>query len=110
MNDRDRLHLLRINNELALIKKNTKNINKNEFIQDDFIQHGIMMALINIGECVLRLSNDFKSDYTDIPWDDIKALRNIAAHDYWNLTMRHIWDTLQTDIPILYKFISQFDL
>ncbi|AUD07302.1 HepT-like ribonuclease domain-containing protein [Spirosoma pollinicola] len=35
-----------------------------------------------MGEQVNRISDDTKQRYPHIPWQTIKALRNVVAHDY----------------------------
>jgi uncharacterized protein with HEPN domain len=38
------------------------------------------MCIIQIGEYVGRLSEDFKDTNDNIPWKRIKGMRNIATH------------------------------
>lgn len=36
-----------------------------------------------------------------IPWRLIKGMRNLHAHDYENVDMEIVWNTLIEDIPAL---------
>ena len=101
MSKRDGVHIERIKAELGFIKRALKGKNKQTFLKDEIIQHAISMSLINIGECANRLSDDFKNKHADIEWVQIVAVRNIAAHGYWQLNMEQIWQAIEEDIPIL---------
>ena len=43
-------------------------------------------------------------DRTNI--ERIIAVRNIAAHGYWQLDMQQIWQAVEEDIPTLDEFVS----
>lgn len=59
------------------------------------------MTLINIGELARLLSDKLKNSEKDIPFNEIIATRNIAAHGYFALNFEYVWDTIKVDIPDL---------
>lgn len=59
------------------------------------------MCIIQIGELVGRLSDEFVEEYNDIPWHAIKGMRNLHAHDYENVDLENVWNSLIKDIPEL---------
>jgi len=59
------------------------------------------MALITIGECAKHLSGKFKDEHYEKEWTKIIAVRNIAAHGYWQLNMTQIWKAIETDNPAI---------
>ena len=71
------------------------------FVGDEKTKRATCMTLINIGELVKTLSEDFKQANPDIPWRAISGLRDVTAHRYQTLRMEDIWTTAQTDIPAL---------
>ena len=58
------------------------------------------MSILQIGEPVGKLSNDFKSKNSKMPWWDIKAMRNIAVHN-GEIDIDILWETAINDIPLL---------
>lgn len=64
-------------------------------------------CMLQIGELAKHLSKDFTEYYTEIPWKDVKALRNRIAHDYKNTDFDIFWVTLTEDIPILETFCNK---
>ncbi len=78
-----------------------------KFQEDDFFRAGICMYILQIGELVTHLSDDFKKQYSAIPWVQIKAMRNIAAHRYGTINMSSTWETIHSDIPELSAFCDK---
>ena len=66
-------------------------------------QYSCNMCIIQIGELVGRLSEQFISEHTEIPWHAIKAMRNLHAHDYERVDFEIVWETLTKEIPDLKK-------
>ena len=58
-------------------------------------------CVIQIGELITRLSEDFKIQHEEISWNSIKGLRNIHAHDYESVNFEYMWKILTDDIPEL---------
>lgn len=59
------------------------------------------MTLINIGELVKNLSEEFELEYPVIPWPSITRMRDITAHKYQTLRMGDVWVTVKEEIPML---------
>lgn len=77
------------------------------FINDPDYRDVIKMNLFQIGEMVNTLSEECKESMQQIPWHQIYGLRNVIGHGYDKINEERIWDTVQTDIPKLYKEISK---
>jgi uncharacterized protein with HEPN domain len=79
------------------------------FKSDDAFYSSISMRLMQIGEHARGLSNDFSSQTQgEIPWQQIKAMRNLFAHEYDDMLPRKIWDTAVDDIPVLQAFCEKY--
>jgi uncharacterized protein with HEPN domain len=105
VSERDRANIERIADELRYIKSVTGKTSQQEFLRDETLQRALSMSLLTIGECANRLSDDFKDRHPQIEWVQIVAVRNIAAHGYWQLDMRQIWQAAEEDVPVLDEFI-----
>jgi uncharacterized protein with HEPN domain len=69
--------------------------------------NALAMCILQIGELTIHISTEFKSSFADIPWNDIRGMRNIAAHHYGDFSVKYLWDTIQGDIPDLRAFCKQ---
>ena len=108
MTERDKIHIKSIKSELSFIKNALHEMDKENFIKHDIIQHAVCMSIITIGECANHLSEEFKEENIEIEWIQIIAVRNIATHGYWQLNMEQIWQAIIEDIPKLNIFFMNY--
>jgi len=59
------------------------------------------MCIIQIGEYVSRLSDEYKNTHDNIPWKKIKGMRNFATHQYDHFEFDVLWYTITEEIPVL---------
>ena len=75
-----------------------------KFVADEDYQAAAGMYIQQIGEMAKRLSNEFVDTHNEIPWREIKAMRNIYAHEYDSIAPQIVWDTIIYDCPELNKY------
>lgn len=71
------------------------------FITSEVYQLATSMCIVQIGENVSRLSEEFKFKYNDIPWRNIKGMRNITTHKYESIDLIALWNVLIDRVPEL---------
>ena len=59
-----------------------------------------------MGEFVSRLSDEFINEHSEIPWEDIKKMRNVHAHNYDNVMFDTLWVTMKRDVPELREYLQ----
>lgn len=64
-----------------------------QFSSDFIYRNAICLCLLQIGELSIRLSDDFKDGYTNIPWRAIRGMRNMVAHEYGHIDVPTLWNT-----------------
>lgn len=64
---------------------------KQRFVESTTYQNAISMCILQIGELVNRLSDDFKANNAHIPWNKIRGMRNYVAHEYGSIDFDIIW-------------------
>lgn len=70
-----------------------------ESLKDDpVLLDSMMFRLIQISESASNLSDEFKNSNDDIPWTAIYGLRNRIVHDYGNVDLTIIFNTLKNDV------------
>ena len=74
---------------------------------DVHYKNAVAMGIMQIGELTTRLTDDFKLEYNGMPWQDIKGMRNIAAHHYGKLDVQKLWETISSDIPDLHTYCEE---
>ena len=80
---------------------------KKSFETDIDYRNSICMSLLQIGELTNHLSEEFREDTKSaIYWPSIKGMRNLFAHNYGAIDIDLVWETVLTDIPMLYDFCN----
>ncbi len=60
-----------------------------------------MFRLIQVAENSDKLTEEFKLRHCTIPWRAMKGMRNRIVHEYGNVDMSVVYDTVKKDIPTL---------
>ncbi len=110
MNNKDIIVLKKIiqySEEIAKTLERFDNERK-VFVEDFVYRNAVSMCILQIGELVGKLSDDFKKEHPAMPWRDIKAMRNIAAHNYGEIDIDILWETSTEDIVQLKNFCMKF--
>lgn len=78
--------------------KDKEKLTKEKYMSNDTIQLAIDMCIFQITELSIHLDDDFKIKHLNIPWAQIKGMRNIHAHEYDKIDRNIIWNTIDKDI------------
>lgn len=70
-------------------------------------RNAVSMCLFQICELLNHLSEDFRNHHPEIPWHQIRGMRNLFAHDYGNMDITSIWATVHQDIPGIEEFCKK---
>ena len=71
------------------------------FVSNTVFQNACCMCILQIGELAGKLSVEMQSQTPDIPWREIRGMRNICAHNYGMIDLYSTWATIEKDIPSL---------
>lgn len=106
MERRDKIVLRKILSEIEIAEKMITGHSLQEFLADELLKRAACMTVINIGELVKNLSSNCRMAYPAVPWREIAEFRDIAAHKYQTLRMEDVFETIQTDFPVLFENIN----
>ncbi len=108
-NDRKdyKLYLIDIKTSCTRILNYSKNLTKLQFTKNHLLTDAIEKNMEVIGEAGNKIPSEIKKSLPEIPWKDIVSLRNKLIHDYFDIDINVIWETVTNDIPILKKQINK---
>ena len=99
----DSYYLEKILKDLKFLIENTEYKSKKEIKNNQILIDSIMYRLIKISENSDKLSLNFKNNNFNLPWKEIKGMRNRIVHDYGVVDLTIIYDTIKNDIPLMYN-------
>ncbi len=101
----DKIYIENILDSIQKIEAFTKDFDKEYFLENQMMQSATILQLALIGEEANKISQETKSEI-DLAWKEIAGFRNMAFHDYINLEIDIVWDTVQEDVPELKAKLS----
>ena len=97
----NKYYVKKIVTDLAFIVKHPSSLSQNDLSKNEILLDSVMFRLIQISENSDKLTEDFKAYHSNIPWRAIKGLRNRIVHEYGNVDLSVVYDTVKNDIPQL---------
>ncbi len=74
------------------------------FQSDKRSQDAIIRNIEIIGEAaakILKTAPAYAAAHPDIPWAQMRAIRNVVIHEYFSVDLATVWDTVRNDLPAL---------
>jgi uncharacterized protein with HEPN domain len=65
------------------------------FMQSELIQDAVIRNFEVIGEITKRLPDDLLEQQPQAEWKQIKGFRDILAHNYDNIVLKVVWDSVE---------------
>ena len=107
MKEKDQRYLLNILNDLFYLLKITQNVRQKQLQKNPMLLDSILFRFVQISENISRLSPEIKSNHPSIPWQQMIGMRNRIVHDYGQVDITVVYDTVTRDVPNLYHQILE---
>ena len=82
-------------------------VDKAAFLANKMMQDALMRQIEIIGEAARNISEELQEEHPELPWFEMRAIRNKIVHDYLEINTDIIWDTVQSDLPALKPMIKK---
>lgn len=79
------------------------------FRSDYKTQAAILHELLIMGEAVKRLSPAFRAVHAEAPWSKVAGMRDILIHQYDDVDLHIIWESVCVDVPALIAALEPFE-
>ena len=103
----DKIDLERIIKAIDQAEEHLLGFNFGMFEYEKKTYDAVLMQLVNIGEMVNRLSEDFREKHSDFPWHEAVGMRNQIAHGYFDVDVKEVWKTATKDLSKLKEQIKK---
>ena len=72
-------------------------------------QDAVIRNIEIIGEAATRIQKqapDFVAAHPELPWIEMRGMRNKVIHDYFEVNLNVVWNTIKEDLPQLKRQIE----
>jgi uncharacterized protein with HEPN domain len=85
----------------------TVGLSHEQFTRDDKTVDAVIRNLEIIGEAAKMVPESVRVAYPEVEWRKIAGLRDILAHQYFEVDIGIIWDILENKLPALAQQLSK---
>lgn len=100
------LYLEDIFESIKQIQEYTDGIEEDGFYTNQLIQDGVARRFAIIGEAVKHVPEYYREKHPETEWKSIAGMRNILVHEYFEVNLKRVWNTIQEDLPSFKKQIK----
>ena len=93
--------LLCIVDHCKRIEQKMDGVNQKDFFADEDVREIICFNLLQIGELANKFTAEFLKAYPDVPWKNMRGMRNRIVHGYGTIRIEVVWDTATKNIKPL---------
>jgi uncharacterized protein with HEPN domain len=99
--------LKHIADECAYLLSVSKDLSKNDFLDNETLKRAVIRSLEIIGEATKKIPADFKVKWNLIQWKNMAGMRDRLIHDYMGVNYSIVWDVFKNKIPVLYDQVIE---
>nr|VFJ42476.1 MAG: Uncharacterized conserved protein, contains HEPN domain [Candidatus Kentron sp. DK] len=103
---RDMAYLIDILTSIRLIESYMDGVAWEEFSRNTQLQDSVIRRMEIIGEAARRVSPRMRESHPRIPWTEMIGMRNRMIHEYDDIDLPIVWNTIWQDIPTLRRLME----
>jgi len=87
--------------EIIVVEETVADLTYETFSQNEQALRVVLYSLAVIGEAVASSIDALEAANPKLPWQQIRGMRNMVIHEYFQLDLETVWATTQADLPTL---------
>lgn len=96
-----RLRIEDIAESIAKVGRYTSGMTLESFQADEKTVDAVIRNFQIIGEAARHVPPEIAGRHPDVPWVEMRAMRNVVVHEYAGVDLATVWETVQRDLPPL---------
>ena len=101
----DNYYIQKLRKDLEFIVVHMQDVDMEELNANEVLLDSMLFRMIQLSENAKKLSEKYRQEHNNVPWNAIYGLRNRIVHDYGNVDLEVVYETLKNDIPELMEMI-----
>lgn len=77
------------------------------FLSDPLLIRAAKNIISEIGESAKGIDDKLLSTMPGVPWKAVKGMRDKVVHDYPELDIDVLWETLANGLPVIHRAITE---
>lgn len=89
------------------IESYTRDTSLELFEANSMAVDAVALNVLIIGEAAGHIPAEIRGRYPEVPWADMRAMRNVVAHQYRDVSVAVLWQTLTQNLPSLRPLLRE---
>lgn len=111
---RDITSLIRLVEHLERAHRDASAVQSADELEDDHMRfNSVAMDMMQVQESANKLSQEFIDNHPDLPWHEMRALRNVIVHQYDEIDVYQLYESATDDaeqlLTQLLPYIERLD-
>jgi len=94
-----RLRVQDILEAIASIQQRTSGMTVENLMENETVAKAVLYDFVVIGEAATNVPLDLQLRYPEIPWRLMSDMRNVMVHEYFQVSIQRVWETIEDDLP-----------
>ena len=103
----DKYYIEKMLKDIRFLIEKTAGITLEDLTANEVLCDSVLFRLIQISENSNKLTPALKECHKAIPWQAIKGMRNRIVHEYGDVELGVVYQTITEDIPLLCEMLEQ---
>ena len=96
-----RLFIDDITESILRIERYCRGLTYGSFSGDQKTIDAVVRNITVIGEAARNVPAEVVARHPEIPWNEMREMRNVVVHGYFGISTQIVWETAQNDLPSL---------
>jgi uncharacterized protein with HEPN domain len=83
------------------VRRYTEGMTFDDFCNDTKTVDAVVRNVTVIGEAARHVAEDVVTSHPDLPWREMRDIRNVVVHEYFGISLPILWETIRSDLPPL---------
>lgn len=84
---------------IRVIQEFTAELDQENFLKNKLVVYAVVAAFTNIGEAARFIPAEIEERWPDVPWYEMRGMRNVVVHEYFGWSREILWRTIQDELP-----------
>lgn len=85
----------------------THGLTKSILNADEVLYSACMFKILTTAEAARDLPEIVRNEHSDVDWKGLINMGNVLKHQYFRVESDVVWDTIQTDFPLLLAAVDR---
>ena len=103
----DKIRLQHILDAIQEIDSYLVDVDFEKFMENCMMRYACIKQMEIIGEASNHVTDEVKSEFSSVEWDQIAGMRNVFVHEYFGVDATLVWEIIKGDIPDLKNKVQE---